>query len=244
MKKKLLTALALALPVTAQADIIGLTAGAYSWQQNWEGKVQSGSDSIDLEDDFGYDDDRGNSLYVAFEHPIPLLPNIRVQNTDIEISETNTLTRTVNFEGKDYSASETVDSQTDLSHTDVTLYYELLDNWISLDLGLTGRIFDGSVEVNGSSSGSADFDLDFTLPMLFASARFDLPLTGLYALGEANAIGYSGDTITDMSVALGYEIAVVGVELGYRSFDIDYEDDDEIVDISVDGYFLGVKVDF
>lgn len=244
MKNRLLAAIALAIPMTAQADVIGVTAGASSWQQEWDGQVQSGSDSIDLQNDFGYDDDSGNVLFVALEHPLPVLPNIRLQNTGVEISATNDISRDINFEGTTYTASETVNSETDLSHTDVTFYYELLDNWVSLDLGMTARIFDGSVTVNGSSSGSTEFDVDFTLPMLFAAARFDLPLSGLYANAELNAISVSGDSVTDTKFGLGYEIGPFGLELGYRSFDIEYEDDSEMVDVTVDGYFLGAVLDF
>lgn len=247
MKKRLLTALALALPITAQADVIGLTAGAYSWQQNWEGDVQSeqlGSNKVDLEDDLGYDDERNNSFFIAFEHPVPVLPNIRLQHTELEIDETNTLSRTITYEGNTYPVNTTVDSKTDLTHTDATFYYEILDNIVSLDLGLTARYFDGEVRIAGSGQ-SASSDLQGAVPLVFVGARADLPLTGLYAIGELQAMSYDGNSLRDLSVGVGYEIMLVGLELGYRNFDVDLEgDDDEEANLTVDGYFLGVKVDF
>ena len=46
-----------------------------------------------------------------------------------------------------------------------------------------------------------------------------------------------------MSVGLGYEFGVVGLELGYRNFDVDLEDDGEEAKVTVDGYFFGVVID-
>ena len=46
-----------------------------------------------------------------------------------------------------------------------------------------------------------------------------------------------------MTVALGYEYGVVGIELGYRNFDVQLEDDNEEANVTVDGYFLGVVID-
>lgn len=246
MNKKLLGALALTLPFSANADIIGATFGAYTWNQSWSGSIQSEealATKVDLEDDLGYDDENGNSFFVALEHPIPLLPNIRLAHTELEISETNTLSRAIEYEGKKYTINTPVNSKMDLSHTDATLYYEILDNIVSLDIGLTARIFDGEAKISGSGQ-TGSTDLDGTIPLLFASARFNLPLTGLYVGAEAHAISYSGNSITDVKANIGYEIGIVAVELGFRSFDIDLEaDDDEKFDLTVDGAFLGIVID-
>lgn len=245
MNKKLLGALALVLPFSASADIIGLTAGAYTWNQSWDGKLQSdqaGSTQVDLEDNLGYDDDRGNSFFVAFEHPIPVLPNIRLAHTEMEISEKNN-SSTFFFDNKQYTGS--VSSELDLSHTDATLYYEILDNVISLDIGLTARRFDGKAEItNNTTNTTGTADITGTLPLLYAGARVSLPLTGLYAAGEIHGLGVDGDSITDTKISLGYEVGIVAIELGYRTFDIDIEgDDDEDFDLTVDGAFLGFVVD-
>lgn len=245
MNKKLLGALALVLPFSTSADIIGLTAGAYSWNQGWDGNLQSdqaGSTQVDVEDNLGYDDERGNSFFVAFEHPIPLLPNIRLAHTEMDISENNN-SSTFFFDGNPYNGN--VSSELDLSHTDATLYYEILDNVISLDIGLTARRFDGKAEITDNTTNTTGTaDIDVTIPLLFAGARVALPLTGLYAAGEIHGLSAGGDSITDTKLSIGYEVGIVALELGYRSFDIDVEgDDDEEFDLTVDGAFLGFVVD-
>jgi outer membrane protein len=246
MQKRLiaLAVLAASASFNTQADIVGVTAGAYVWQQNWEGDVKAGSESIDLNNDLGYDDESGKSFYVALEHPIPVLPNIRLQSTDLDISETNTLKRSFTYDGKGYVATNTVDSTTDLSHTDGTFYYEILDNWVNLDVGLTVRMFDGEVRIKNQTTGDeGSIDIDAPLPMAYINARFELPLTGLYASGLGNVIAYGDNKVTDMTLALGYELGVVGLELGYRNFDVQLEDDNEEANVTVDGYFLSVVVD-
>lgn len=244
MQKRLiaLAILAASASVATQADIVGASAGAYMWKQSWDGKVKSGSDSIDMNGDLGYDDETGKSFYVALEHPVPVLPNIRLQRTDLDISETNQLSRSFTFEGDLYTAADTVNSTTDLTHTDATLYYEILDNWVNLDVGLTVRMFDGEVRL-AAAGRDGSIELDAPVPMGYINARFDLPLTGLYASALANVISYGDNKITDISLGLGYEIGVVGLELGYRNFDVDLEDDDEEASVTVDGYFLGVVID-
>jgi outer membrane protein len=244
MQKRLiaLAVLAASASFSTQADIVGVTAGAYVWQQNWEGDVKAGSESIDMNNDLGYDDESGKSFYVALEHPVPLLPNIRLQSTDLDISEKSTLTRKYEFDGKTYDTKDDVDSTTDLSHIDGTFYYEILDNWVNLDVGLTVRMFDGEVSIK-SASGEGSIDIDAPIPMAYVNARFELPLTGFYAAGLGNVIAFGDNKVTDMTVALGYELGVVGLELGYRNFDVQLEDDNEEANITVDGYFLSVVVD-
>lgn len=244
MNKKLLCALALALPFSATADIIGVTAGAYSWNQGWSGDLrsdQTGDDKIDLEDDLGFDSERANSFFVALEHPVPLLPNVRVASTDMEIDETSTLSRTFQYEGQNYNANTQVSSKVDLSHVDATLYYEILDNVVNLDVGLTARKFDGEARISDGSQ-TATSKIDATIPLLFVGARVNLPLTGLYASGEIHGLSVSGDSIMDTKINIGYEIGIVGFEAGFRSFDIDIEDDEEF-NMTVDGAFLGLVVD-
>ncbi|CAA0114879.1 Uncharacterised protein [Zhongshania aliphaticivorans] len=244
MQKRLLAVAVIAAcaSINTQADIIGATAGAYMWKQSWEGNVQSGSDSVDMNDDLGYDDETGKSFFVAFEHPVPVLPNIRLQRTDLDISESNQLSRTFTFDDDVYTAADTVDSTTDLSHTDATLYYEILDNWVNLDVGLTVRVFDGEVRL-ASTGREGSIELDAPVPMAYVNARFDLPLTGLYASALGNIISYGDNAVTDMTVGLGYEFGIIGLELGYRNFDVDLEDDDDEASLTVDGYYFGVVID-
>lgn len=231
-------------PAAAQADFLGFVVGAYHWQQEWNGTARNQAE-VNLRDDLNYSDDTGNVFYVAFEHPIPLLPNIKLQQSEIEISG-----RADGFSYSGLAFPAGAKTTTDLSHTDATLYYELLDNIVSLDLGLTARRFDGSFTASGStgfipSPSLYKTDIDDTVPLVYASFRADLPLTGLHATFEGNGIKFEGDQIFDYTAKIAYESSLgLGAELGIRDMDIQYDNGRDDIDITVDGAFLGVFYHF
>lgn len=232
------------LPSLAQADAVGWRIGANSWQQNFEGDVQNGPSVIDIEDDLGFDDDDGLSFYVALEHPIPGLPNIMLTHTELDANATGDVTGFI-FDGNIYSGQ--VASDVDLTHTDVTLYYEILDNWVNFDLGLAGRVFENGVEITDVTTGiKGSLDIDYVIPMVYAQLRFDLPLSGLSVGAEGNAIGYDDDTLYDAKINLAYTFAFgLGIEGGYRRIDFDYQDNDfEEADVTIDGVYGGLYWDF
>ncbi|MCR8924390.1 TIGR04219 family outer membrane beta-barrel protein [Dasania sp. GY-MA-18] len=248
MKKTTLAgAIALSLLSTAAtADTLGFRVGANSWQQDFSGDIQSGDagDIVDMQDTLGFDDESNNNFYVAIEHPIPLIPNVMLARTEMEINASSDAS--FNFDGVDYTAD--IKATADLSHTDATLYYEILDNWVSLDIGFTVRAFDEGFSISGTAGGtteSSEFDVDVVLPMLYVGAKFELPLSGLYVRASGNGISYDGDSVLDYQAAIGYEHSIgLGIEAGFRSFEIEYEDDDENADLTIDGAFLGVFYHF
>ncbi len=252
MQHKLITlaiasTLGLATTATTQADTLGFRIGAYNWAQEYSGDIQSSVsaiDEVDINDDLGLDDESGNTFYIALEHPIPLIPNIRLQQTELEVEESSSPTKTFSFEGQTYNITDQITTTSDLSHTDATLYYELLDNWISIDFGLTIRQFNEGIKLSSTTSTS-ELDIDATIPMLYVGAKAELPLTGLYVGAEVNGISIGDASLMDYKAGLGYETSIgLGIEAGLRSFEIDYDDDDEQANLTIDGAFVGVFYHF
>lgn len=232
--------------MTAHADAVGVHLGTYFWQPDYDGTVRSGGEKVDINRDLGLSDDDANVIFIAIEHPIPLLPNVMVQRTKLDTKATKGLTRTFTFDDVTYTASDTVKTDLDLSHTDATFYYELLDNWAEVNLGLTVRHFDDGVTIRALNAGkSSKADLNVTLPMLYAAAKFNLPLTGLYVAVDGNGIGYSGSTLFDYRALLGYESKIgLGAEIGVRNFDLNYKDGDDRANVRVDGAYAQVFYHF
>ena len=101
------------LPGQAAADAVGWRIGANAWQQQYDGDVQNGPSKLSLEDDLGFDEETGYNLYLQVEHPVPVLPNLMVQRTQMDADATGDIDSFI-FDGNVYSGE--VRSNLDLTH--------------------------------------------------------------------------------------------------------------------------------
>ena len=235
------SALALTTPL-AQADVVGLGAAVSYWDSDLSGEAGTNGDIVNVNNQLNLDSDTNANATLYFEHPVPLLPNVRLNYTLVEQSGEGD----VGLAGFDGVRGQ-VRSDLDLEQLDLTLYYEVLDNWVNLDLGLTARDLDGEliVQETGVLGGSvSQTDVNAVIPMGYLAARFDLPLTGVSVGAEGNFISYDGDSIRDFNAYGQYNIALIQLRAGYRQIAIDYEDGDDKLDIEIDGPFISAGVAF
>lgn len=239
--------LALCAAPIAQADtVFGIYAGAGTWQQEFGGDITSGPTAVDIENDLGLDDDTNNVFYVALEHPIPVLPNIRAQHFTMEVDGQNVLSRTIEFNGNTYTLSDTVSTLVDITQTDAVFYYEVLDNVVSLDLGIAVSLIEGELSVSNSVE-SANAEFDEVVPLAYARVLADLPLTGLWVSAEGQGMSYEGNSLIEANAHIGYESPVgLGVEVGYRSvqLELDSFEDVQSAEIDVSGPYAAVNFHF
>ena len=254
MKKLVLLAASMAIfSPLSRADTAGFEIGGYRWMPDYSGQLavddaaQEGT-QLDLEDDLGFTDNDHNVLWLAIEHPVPFLPNLKVVSSDLDVSASSVLTRDIVFAGETFTANEDVTTRIDFSNTELTLYYELLDNWINLDAGVTLRQYDGEVLLETDPSGSninESEKLDFIIPLLYLKGRVDLPLTGLFIDGQINIISISGDSISDAEFSIGYETEVgIGAKAGYRIFNMDIDEDEFVSDLDFSGAYVSIFFHF
>lgn len=245
MKKLLLsTTVALALVTAANADFIGAEVGYAAWNSSLTGDIRKGNDSLDFERDLGYGSSESNGFMWAYiDHPLPLLPNLKIQKTNFSDSATGTIQSPVTFNGTALGAVSATTSLT-LDQVDVIPYWRILDNWVNFDLGLNIKAIDGSIEIKADNTARSDFSV--ILPMLYAKARFDLPFTGLSVEGDASYIGYSGNKFSDIKAGVVYETKFgLGATIGYRQQNITLEDiDDTYGDITIKGAYAGLFYHF
>lgn len=191
--------------------------------------------SVEADGSFNYENTRTNfnndqessyQLGAYLEHPIPLFPNIRIDYTP----------KTT------FSGSDGVGGSNDVEFTqlDTTLYYEILDNVVDLDIGISGKYLSGDVRgVNNKS-------FDEILPLGYLRVAFFPPATGLSFDGNIKYIEYEGDSLLDARIKATWEIMVgLGVQAGYRYESMDIDDRFEMnTDASFRGPFVGVQYVF
>ncbi len=237
--------MALAMPASADT-VFGMYAGAGSWQQQYSGDVASGITAIDVEDDLDLGNENNNMFYAALEHGVPGLPNLRFQHVGVATSGDSVLTRTIDFNGAVFDIADPVATDVDFTQTDLVMYYEVLDNVVSLDLGVAARLVDGHVAV-ASLAESSRAQFKGVLPMLYVRMRADLPLTGLWIGAQAQGLGYDGNSLIDADAQVGWESKWgIGAEAGWRVLHMKLADFDEIsdADFDVSGPYLALNFHF
>ncbi|NMT63845.1 TIGR04219 family outer membrane beta-barrel protein [Marinobacter orientalis] len=233
--------LVIAAPL-ASADILGVGANISYWNSDLSGEAGKNNDFVDVENDLDLDSDSNANLSAYFEHPVPLLPNVRLNYTRIEQSGRGQLSTGFDV----VPGGVDVNSDLDLDQFDVTLYYEVLDNWVNLDLGLTARNLDGELIIQeaGGAGSVSQTDVDGVIPMGYLAARFDLPFSGVSVGGEANVISFDGDSVYDYNAYGQYQLSLLQLRAGYRQMGVDYEDGDDRLDIELGGPFVSAGLTF
>ncbi len=128
-------ALAVSLaPAPAMAEVIpgiDINGQLGYWGAQPNGTVSADGDEIDVEDDLDFGRNGTNMLQIAFEHPVPLVPNVRLRHVSLDDSADGRIQHSASFGGADFTVNERVHSTYDLEMTDATFYYSPLDNWVS-----------------------------------------------------------------------------------------------------------------
>lgn len=244
MKKNIvLLSLSAVFALSASADTFGFEMGAAAWAAKTSGNIEykSAGNDIGLSKDLGYDDLNTNFIWASFEHPIPLIPNIKIQHTKIEDSSSKV--SNVTFDNKNFSGN--VSSNLQLNQTDFIAYYELLDNWLNLDVGINGKFIDASVSVKDSTQTSSK-DLQYIIPMIYAKARFDLPFSGLSLETDLSYISYEDSEFYDFKGGLLYETSFgLGATAGYRMEKLQLDDISDVnSNIDIKGAYAGLFYHF
>lgn len=222
--------------VSAHADFVGVYAGVdgYFSQTN----VSEGSNS---------DTKLSGAYSLAFEHPVPFLPNAKLRYSKISQSSVD------NQEMTPYGLG-VYNETLSIENLDAIAYYEILDNVVSIDIGAGAKKINVELNQNGhvvgtNLYGSYDVKYDDTLPALYAAVGGKLPLTGLSAKAELLAGKKSDADFTDFNAEIKYNfiktlLVDVGAKLGYRNMKVNVDNNPDIDQVTMKGPYLGVEVHF
>lgn len=249
MKKSVVSMMcfaALAAPL-AMADTIG---GVYLGADLHFAETKGGFGQPTQQQDFNFEDKNQSSFYLKLEHPVPLLPNIKLQSNSLTSNGNTTLSRTFEFDDQVFAVGTPVAQDVDLSNIDATFYYEILDNdLVSLDVGVTAKYIDGNITV-ATQGRSAAQDLSVVIPMGYAYGSFGLLGTATKIFAEINYVSYDGSSLSDMQLGIAYELidslAVdLAVKAGVKKTSLELDDIDNLdADLSFDGAFVAVELHF
>ena len=236
------------LSSTAQADtFFGGYVGAQAWNMNANGGFAQNESLAN----FDYDAKVNPNFYIAIEHLVPLLPNIKLSHTTMDTSGTTIIDSEFTFGNEVYLVSSTLTTDIEMTAIDYILYYEILDNdLVSLDIGVAGKQIDGTMNVRDQSGKSSVQDFEGIIPMGYGKLVVGLPLTGLNVFAEGSALAIDDNKFTDYQAGLSYSFAEtfaldVYVYAGYRNTTLDIEDLDSLyADLEFKGAFVGVEFDF
>ena len=244
MKKLLLGALVALLPITGMsATILGFQAGGGSWTHTPSGDITASEGGVgtsaDLENDLNLTKKTEGYSYFILEHPIPVIPNIKYVSTKLTSGGSGTVTTQFNFNGTTYAAAAGVTTVLELNQTDAILYYEILDNVVSLDIGLNAKTITGKASVNTDST-----TFKATIPMIYAAAEIALP-AGFAVAADISTISAGNNTVSDTTVKLTYTSDYyLGLEAGIRTQSYTLDVDSVKASMKFSGVFAGVYFKF
>ncbi len=196
-------------------------AGLYDAEVSGELTDKDGTFTQDLGDGFDIDQESSLYLWAYFKHPIPLIPNVRVEYLSLQ-HDTPT------------------QDKFKINELDAILYYNILDDtlFMTLDLGL---------DFKNISSNYADLK-DITIILAYARARVD-PTDAFGAEVLIKYVSYLENIGYDARVKLDYTLTFIPVvqpalELGYRVHKIEYEAGQIVNKVGYSGVYGGVMIRF
>ena len=254
MKKLLRTLAAIGmLASTLNADFGRVEMGGGVWENQPSGGLNYIEENTGAQGSYTSNEKSNSSAYVwlLVKHPIPILPNARVEYT--------TLSDEGSASGKfqDFKFDVPGKGNIDMTQFDAILYYNILDNlaWITLDLGLDVKIIDTQFKAEGTLDGVANtsntVNQAITLPMGYARARVEIPVTNIGVEVNGKYVTYDGSTVSDVSIKVDYTFDFVpvvqpAIEVGYRmqSFDLSYNEDQTTMKLDFSGVYAGIMLRF
>ncbi len=241
--KQLALSLILLSPVTVIADSLSFSADAGVWNESANGLYNKSTDTpVNVKNDLFWDTEQQGYLFVSLEHFVPLIPNARLTYT--KISHDGSGQGNFTFDGIVYN--DTFSNNIDMETLDLLLYYEVLDNVVSLDIGLNIRKLKVDYLITDTSTGISDTaKADETFPMVYALVGAS-PWPDLIISGEISYISFDGHTVSDATAKIAYTTSFfVGFEAGYRKQKLILDDlDGTNADLTFDGPFVGAYVKF
>jgi outer membrane protein len=237
------------IPLTSSAFEIG--ARGYYWFPSLDGKLRVDEaaiigDTIDFENDLAIEDEDYPSVEAfvgAGKHHLDL------GYTKVDYSGSNVLTRTIIFNGETYPVSSLVSSSIEYKMIDFHYQYD----FINLENALAGfslggvfqvKYLDGEVSLKAAGLDEKE---DFTLPIPMVGLNLHIGIIAdiLEARVRGTAMTYSGDSMYELVGDISWTpFPFIGIHGGYKTFVIDVDEEDVLLDYDMSGPYAAITISF
>lgn len=241
MKKYALALSVILASTQAQADVLGAGLGTGIWTSGPVGTVTTNNNEFDVKKDTGLSSSNNNYVWAYFNHPLPVIPNIRLEST--QVSSSGRGSQSVTFQGQVFAANNQTDLN--LNQVDVLLYWGIPLPIVNINYGFGAKQFTGDLTITDGSN-SETTDLDGTVPVGYLAAQVNVPALPLSFSADIKTLGslYNDTTLKGRYDITSFGLKL-GIEAGYRSQKLKTDDIGDIdVDMKIDGYFAGVTLVF
>lgn len=220
------------------------------------------AERFDLADDLRLEGQTGFYLSGSLEHPIPILPNVRLHHKSQTLAGQATLSEQLEFLGQTFDLTGEADTTLSLTHTDATLFWGIpFLPVVDIEFGLNGRLYNLGVSADVTAGGQTESFNEGSLlpvPMLYVAGDATIPVVGLNLGGEYKTLPLGDTQISELNVYGRYYaplptniLVKVGVEAGWRQQSIVIADETLGVDtsdyassISTGGAYVGLTARF
>ena len=243
---------AILFPTSSFAFEIG--AYGYYWFPSLDGNVKVDKASIigstiDFEKDLGIKDEYYPSVGVFLWYD---RHHLSLMYTSIRYFGHNTLSRPITFNGQTYNAANPVDSSIEYKTLDLHYQYDFLDlenvlAGFSLGAVLQVKYLNGEIGLKTTRDNAIDEreNFIFHLPMVGLNLHIGILADIPEARLRGTTIGYSGNAIYELNAYISLTpLPFLDIHGGYKSFVLDINEDDVILEYDMSGPYVALTVSF
>ena len=264
--KKIALSLAL-LGSFASADFLSVSGGVGEWNQKVDGYVKYGDtinyfNNSSAENDgntktgnLGLKDKTNPYVWVKFIHPLPIIPNVKVQYTKYDTTgHSDYIAGNVKLLDKVEinTAITNADTTQTINSYDATFFYEFKPVVADIEAGFGVDYWQGHTKIHGTAGGVTktwvDSNWKVLLPYLYAHVE-TMHIFGISAIANVKYAKVSDAHHYDYTGALKYTIDIPGpinpfIKAGYRYKEVYAKDGNNETQLKYKGAFMEIGAKF
>ncbi|NPA54884.1 MAG: TIGR04219 family outer membrane beta-barrel protein [Epsilonproteobacteria bacterium] len=244
----------------ANAEIIGMSGGVGIWKENISGYIKTGdninylhnqsalSDGNDKTGDLGLANKSHPYVWLQLIHPLPLIPNIKLQYTRYDTSGDGVASGDLKIFNKTITANSAVHTDLTIDSYDMNVFYNIEPIVANINVGVGVNVLCGDTSVTVKSTNQTS-SASFTTPIAYLYANVDsMTLFGMSASAQVkylniSSLGHYYDYDFNVQYHLSTVIIDATISVGYRYQDILAKDGDDETNLKFNGGYaqIGLK---